>query len=176
MMAIGMAVPMMKVLRSEPRNNSTISMASPAPITAASRTEFTELRMKSAWFRSVTYSMSGGKKPPSKSEARRRSAPSATVTVFASGCLRMLMRTAGTPFSRAQKRCSRLVSRTAATSVSGTRPPPGRFSSTVRTSSTVRNLPAVLPTSSSVSEESRPAATSWFAARSASMTWDTVNP
>ena len=27
-----------------------------------------------------------------------------------------------------------------------------------------------------VSEEIRPAATSWFAARSASMTWDTVNP
>jgi hypothetical protein len=48
--AIGIASPMTSVLRIDCRKTSTTSIASAAPSSAASRTEFTELRMKPAWF------------------------------------------------------------------------------------------------------------------------------
>ncbi len=84
--------------------------------------------------------------------------------------------TAGVPFSRAHSRCSWWVSATLATSVSGMRPRPGTGSSTFRTSSMLRNLPAVFPITSRVADATRPAAMSWFALRSDSMTWETVSP
>jgi hypothetical protein len=56
------------------------------------------------------------------------------------------------------------------------RPPGTSATSTLRTSSTLRNLPAVLPTISRSPDATRPAATSWFVERMASMTSDTVRP
>jgi hypothetical protein len=88
----------------------------------------------------------------------------------------METRIAGTPFSRAQSRCSWCVSSTVATSTSGTRRPPPTSSSTPRMSPIVRKRPAVLPTTSCSSPLMRPAATSWFCVRSASMICDTVSP
>ncbi len=47
--ASGMESPMMNVLRRLPRNSSTTSMASVAPISAALRTPLKALRMKNDW-------------------------------------------------------------------------------------------------------------------------------
>jgi hypothetical protein len=97
-------------------------------------------------------------------------------TVFASGCFRTETRTAGAPSSRVQSRCSRCVSRTLATSESGTRPPPAIGTGSARIWSTLVKRPAVLPTTSRVLEVTRPADTSRLPSRSAAVTWPTVRP
>jgi hypothetical protein len=175
-MAMGMARPMMKVLRRDPRKRSTTSIARNAPTRAALRTAPIEARMKLAWFWIVWNWMSPGMNPAAARSEILLSTWSATSTVLALGCLRMATLTAGEPSRRAQSRCSRCVSLTAATSDRGTRPPPATGRSTDSTSTTVRNFPAVLPTTSRLSLVTRPAATSSLAARTASMICETVSP
>jgi hypothetical protein len=114
--------------------------------------------------------MSPGMKLLAFSDSSFASMFSAMATVFPSGCLRIDIRTAGTPrglhppgwhsFSRAHRRCFWWVSSTVATSVSGTLRPPPTSSSRPRISAIERNFPSVFPTTSCSVEPMRPAATS----------------
>ncbi len=174
--ASGIDTPMMNVLRSDLRNSSTTNIASSAPPSAASRTDASASRMNPDWSKVTACLMSSGMKPLVSRRLMARSTPSTTSTVFASGCLRIETRTACAPSSRAHDRCSALVSRIVAISVSGMRDPDDPESRMPRMSSTLRNFPAVLPTTSRVAEAMRPAEMSWFSLRSDVMICESDSP
>ena len=97
MIEIGIALPMMSVPRTLPRNTYTTSIASSAPARAANEALSIDWRTYTAWFDTVSTLTSAGTAPRWCNSARRALTPSATSTVLAVGCFCTDTRTPSVP-------------------------------------------------------------------------------